>query len=134
MPGPPPKPTALKELGGNAGKRKINRREPQFTGAPKCPSWLTANAKKEFKRVTKELDALNMLRAVDTASLAAYCQAFARWQSAEQQIDREGQTVAEPVLNKANEVVGHKVKRHPATTIAKDERAAIHRAAALFGW
>jgi P27 family predicted phage terminase small subunit len=134
MPGPPPKPTNLILLGGNAGKRKVNRQEPQFGGKPTCPSWLTENAKLEWRRVVKELEALNMLRSVDAAALAAYCQAFARWRSAEEQIDAEGQTVREPVTNKAGEIVGYKTKRHPATTIAKDERAAMHRAASLFGF
>lgn len=75
-----------------------------------------------------------MLRSVDTASLAAYAQAYARWRSAEEMIDAEGQTVREPITNKSGEVVGHKTKRHPATIIAKDERAAMHRAASLFGF
>lgn len=134
MPGPPPKPTPLKKLGGNAGKRKINKREPNFSGAPVCPKWLTATAKEEWKRVTRELAALNMLRSVDSAALSAYCQSFARWQSAEEQIDKEGQTIREPITNKSGEIVGYKVKRHPATTIAKDERSAMHRAASLFGF
>jgi hypothetical protein len=61
-----------------------------------------------------------MLRSVDSAPLAAYCQSYARWQSAEAIVYSEGQTVQEPTTNKAGEVVSHKTKRHPATTVAKD--------------
>jgi P27 family predicted phage terminase small subunit len=42
--------------------------------------------------------------------------------------------VQEPIINKAGEVVGHKTKRHPATTIAKDALASMLRASALFGF
>ena len=134
MPGPPPKPTALKKVQGNPGKRKLNKSEPQFAGAPKCPAWLTSTAKKEWKRVVTDLAALDMLRSVDSAALAAYCQSYARWQSAEAIVDREGQTVQEPIINKSGAVVGHKTKRHPATTIAKDALTSMLRASALFGF
>lgn len=133
MPGPAPKPTALKALQGNPGKRKLNKSEPKFKGAPTCPVWLTASAQIEWQRVVEDLAALDMLRSVDSSALAAYCQSYARWQSAEQIVDAEGQTVKEPVINNG-EVVGHRVKRHPATTIAKDALAAMLRAASLFGF
>jgi P27 family predicted phage terminase small subunit len=134
MPGPAPKPTALKLIQGNAGKRKINRAEPKFAGAPECPEWLTEVAKTEWNRIVAELAALDMLRAVDSASLAAYCLSYARWRSAEEIVDAEGQTVQEPVTNKTGDVVGFKIKRHPATTIAKDALASMLRASALFGF
>ncbi len=134
MPGPAPKPSKLKLLQGNPGHKKLNKAEPVFTGQPDCPSWITQTAKTEWKRIVKELESLDLLRAVDSSALASYCQAFARWRSAEEIVDAEGQTVQEPVMSKAGEVVGMKTKRHPATIIAKDERAAMHRAAALFGF
>jgi phage terminase small subunit len=95
MPGPPPKPTALKLVQGNPGKRKLNRREPEFAGAPLCPKWLTKLAKAEWNRIIGELSALDMLRSVDSSALAAYCKSYARCQSAEQIVDREGQIIRE---------------------------------------
>jgi hypothetical protein len=82
-PGPRPKPTILKKLAGNPGKRKLNTKEPQFSGVASCPNWLTPHAKTEWKRVTVELATLDMLRSVDSSALGAYCQSFARWRSAE---------------------------------------------------
>lgn len=134
MRGRKPTPTAVKQLRGNPGKRALNKHEPQFSGTPTCPSWLNRLAKKEWKRVTNELSALNMLRTVDTATLASYCQSYARWQMAEQTVEAEGQTIREPIVNKSGEIIGNKIKRHPATTIAKDEKAALLRAASLFGF
>ena len=45
-----PKPTALKELEGNPGKRPLNDREPKpEKKAPPCPKWLNDDAKKEWR-------------------------------------------------------------------------------------
>ena len=82
--GPAPKPTALKRIDGNPGKRAINTTEPQFTAkAPPCPKHLTLEARKEWRRVSRELLDKNMLQVVDRAALAAYCQNWARWVEAE---------------------------------------------------
>lgn len=134
MAGRKPKPTALKALTGNPGKRLLNASEPAFTGTPRCPTWLNKIAKAEWRRIVAEMAALDMLRSVDTAALAAYCLAFARWRSAEEIVEREGQIHDEPILDKEGKVVGHKKKRHPATTVAREERAAMIKAAALFGF
>jgi phage terminase small subunit len=68
----------MKALAGNPGRRPLNANEPQFTGTPNCPSWLNTAAKAEWKRVVAELKSLDMLRGVDTAALAGYCQAYAK--------------------------------------------------------
>lgn len=42
-----PKPTAVKMLEGNPGKRSLNAGEPKpEKKAPRCPSWLEDEAKK----------------------------------------------------------------------------------------
>ena len=44
-----PKPTAIKELEGNPGKRKLNKKEPKpEKGMPVCPEWLLPEAKAEW--------------------------------------------------------------------------------------
>lgn len=41
MAGRKPKPTAIKKLEGNPGKRKLNTKEPApVKGMPTCPEWL----------------------------------------------------------------------------------------------
>ena len=58
-PGPPPTPTNLKLLRGNPGKRKLNTNEPDPAPAiPPCPGHLDKVAKKEWRRISKELLAL----------------------------------------------------------------------------
>ncbi len=83
MPGRRPKPTALKVLEGNPGKRTLNKLEPKPTGIPTCPAHLTKEAKKEWKRISKELIRVGLLSSVDRAALAAYCAAYSRWIDAE---------------------------------------------------
>ena len=54
-----PKPTALKVLEGNPGKRPMNMNEPvPPKGTVKCPAWLEPEAKKEWKRLASSLEAM----------------------------------------------------------------------------
>ncbi len=71
--GPAPKPTTLKLLDGNPGKRPISKREPKPTGgAPSMPSILPREAKAEWKRLVAEMPA-EMLTLVDRAGLSLVC-------------------------------------------------------------
>lgn len=89
--GRPRKPTALKVLEGNPGKRPLNVREPKPKPlVPKCPKWLEPLAKKEWKRIVPELENLGLITCVDGAALEAYCQSYARWVQAEQFISKHG--------------------------------------------
>jgi P27 family predicted phage terminase small subunit len=89
--GRPPKPTALKVLNGNPGKRPLNKFEPKPKPIlPKCPAWLDPAAKKEWRRVVPELERIGMLTCVDGAALGGYCQSYGRWVAAEQFIQKHG--------------------------------------------
>lgn len=92
-----PVPTAIKELEGNPGKRDLNQNEPKpERRAPKCPTWLDAEAKKEWRRTAKQLEQLGILTEVDMAAFAGYCQAYARWKEAEEFITKHGTIVKTP--------------------------------------
>ncbi|MCM8710858.1 phage terminase small subunit P27 family [Clostridium sp. SYSU_GA19001] len=92
-----PKPTALKILEGNPGKRPLNVDEPKpEKKAPKCPGWLDAEAKKEWRRMSKQLEAMGILTEIDMAAFAGYCQAYARWKEAEEFITKHGTIVKTP--------------------------------------
>ncbi len=93
MAGRKPKPTALKKLEGNPGKRKLNTKEPMLgKGMPECPKWLLPEAKKEWDRLCVKLSEMGVLTEIDMAALAAYCQLYARWKEAQEHIDFEGST------------------------------------------
>ena len=92
-----PTPTAIKELEGNPGKRPLNAKEPKpVKKAPSCPKWLEQEAKKEWRRLSKQLEQLGVLTELDMASFAAYCQAYARYKEAEEFITQHGSIVKTP--------------------------------------
>lgn len=96
MAGRRPKPTALKELEGNPGKRRLNAEEPKPSGIPTCPKHLDKSAKAEWKRISRELITLGLLTSVDRAALAAYCSAWSRWISAEENVQKFGAVIKSP--------------------------------------
>ncbi|MCC6147416.1 MAG: phage terminase small subunit P27 family [Anaerolineaceae bacterium] len=82
--GPAPKPTVLKKLAGNPGRRALNDQEAKpDTTMPRCPHHLNAVAQKEWRRVARRLHKAGLLTYVDMAALAVYCQAYGRWVEAE---------------------------------------------------
>ena len=93
MAGRPPKPTRLKLLQGNPGKRALPKNEPQpATGIPTRPEWLSPEAKREWNRVVPELARLGLLAQVDRALIAAYCQSWAMYVEAMADIKENGTT------------------------------------------
>ena len=65
-----PKPTALKQQEGNPGKRPLNEREPTPPkGTIRCPNWLEAEAKKEWKRLAPSLEAMGVLTTADITAV-----------------------------------------------------------------
>ena len=92
-----PTPTAIKELEGNPGKRALNDKEPKpVKKAPACPKWLEDEAKKEWRRLAKQMEQLGILTQVDMAAFAGYCQAYARWREAEDFITQHGSIFKTP--------------------------------------
>ena len=79
------------------GKRPLNAKEPKpVKKAPSCPKWLEPEAKKEWRRLSKQLEQLGVLTELDMASFAAYCQAYARYKEAEEFITQHGSIVKTP--------------------------------------
>jgi phage terminase small subunit len=79
-PGTKPKPTHLKLVTGNPGKRTLNRKEANAKAAiPAPPVHLTADAVEEWNRVAADLYNLGIFSEIDRAALAAYAQAYGRW-------------------------------------------------------
>lgn len=69
MAGRKPKPTAVKKLEGNPGKRKLNTKEPvPAKGMPDCPEWLLPEAKKEWERLADLMNQMGVLTEVDMAA------------------------------------------------------------------
>ena len=67
------------------------------------PTFLDDVAKKEFRRLAKELAPAKLVTNVDVNALAAYAQAFSRWKDAEEKLKRHGTLIksknGEPAIN-----------------------------------
>ncbi len=87
-----PVPPELKILRGNPGKRDIPRNLPKSRGkAPRCPSDLHGiYARREWRRMTREFEALRVLDPADRAALEIYCRSYALWRIAEWMVRRTG--------------------------------------------
>ena len=92
-----PKPTALKLLTNNPGRRPLNAREPQpRPRLPRAPDHLSGEARKEWSRAGKFLLALGLISDLDRAAFAAYCTAYGRWIEAEQALKTYGVMLKSP--------------------------------------
>ncbi len=114
MAGRRPKPTRIKEIEGNPGKRPLNRQEPQPEAEiPECPEHLDDAAREEWNRIAPQLLALGVLARIDRAALAAYCTHWSRWVEAETQLRKfgtviktaKGYPIQNPYLGIANTAV-----------------------------
>jgi P27 family predicted phage terminase small subunit len=119
--GPVPKPTRLKLLEGNPGKRPIPGNEPvPPPGRPVCPSWLPAEAKAEFERVVPILADMGLLASADQAVLIGYCVSIAELEQATRQLEKDGRVIDVPIVNKSGDIVGHRMRPHPLLTFQRD--------------
>lgn len=126
MRGRRPKPTRLKLLTGNPGKRPLNANEPTPLAAiPECPVELGAVARKEWDRLAVELSQLRILTNLDRAALAAYCGAYAMWAEATEAIQKFGTMVKSPT--------GYP-QQSPYVSIANRQAEIMIRIAAEFGF
>ena len=110
--GPKGKPTNLKMLEGNRGKRALNDAEPKPNPLMdlKPPVFLDKYGKAEWKRIVPVLAGLGLLTEVDRAALAGYCNAYGTWEAANREMrgksmvvfTEKGYPVQNPLLNVIN--------------------------------
>jgi P27 family predicted phage terminase small subunit len=101
--GPKPKPTKLKVLEGNLGKRPLNDAEPEpEVKLPPVPRHLSKVARQEWQRMGALLLEQGLVTEIDRAMLTAYCVAWARHVEAEEALKKYGAVLVKdkfPVLS-----------------------------------
>ncbi len=111
-----PKPSGIRLLEGNPGKRPINASEPKpEIKIPSCPKFLSTEARAEWKRIVPELKTLGLISEIDRAALAAYCQAWGTFADAHIKLKKTGPLyktpggclVQSPLLGVANTALKH---------------------------
>lgn len=80
MAGRPPKPTALKLLQGNPGKRRIPKGEPKPKIGAEAPAWLGKRARKFWDNLAPQLVGIRVLTEVDAQALAVLCTLLVEFQ------------------------------------------------------
>ena len=81
MRGPPPKPTKLKQLAGNPGKRPLPKNEPQPTGLAGRPDWLTMGARQVWDEYAPGLARLGLLTELDGDTFGRWCTLAAQFRA-----------------------------------------------------
>lgn len=93
MPSPRPKPTALKLVTGNRGKRALPKKEPKPRRVvPACPSHLTDAAKVAWGSLCVILDRMGVLTEADAVALERLCDCYADILEAREALQRDGWT------------------------------------------
>jgi len=84
MSGPAPKPTALRLIEGNKGKRGINKQEPdpEYLSDLTAPAWLPASAAAVWGEIVPHLQRAKMLTTIDVEALSQGCVAMANYREA----------------------------------------------------
>lgn len=73
MPGRRPKPTALKILEGNPGKRPLPKDEPKPVGVVKKPTFLKGKAAKIWKEFAPLVQRMGLLTIADVKAFSRWC-------------------------------------------------------------
>jgi len=91
------KPTRLKLLSGNAGRRKLNKDEPQYSKLDEAPpDSLCEIGKAEWNRIVGEMRASGVLTVADEKILWAYCDECATAERAVKELKGKGLILKSP--------------------------------------
>lgn len=100
--GPTPTPTeVLKQRGSRRAAARTGEPKPEAK-TPRCPTWLSKEAKAVWKQVAKQLAELGVLTEIDGNALARYCSLWVRWRRATAHLEANGETY--PLLDEKGNV------------------------------
>lgn len=93
--GAKPKPTRLKIIQGNPGKRPLNKAEPKIAPPKniKAPDHLSPEAKKEYRRTGRMLQNVGVLTQADMKALELYAETYSNWLEAVGKVQLSGLVV-----------------------------------------
>ena len=115
MPSPRPKPTALKLVEGNKGKRALNKTEPKPKRViPSCPAHLSDVGKVAWGRLSVLLDRMGVLTEADSAALERLCDCYSDILECRDLIARDGRTYTNDSQG------GTLIKGNPAVAMLSD--------------
>jgi P27 family predicted phage terminase small subunit len=124
------KPAAVKKAEGNAGKRRINKREPDPPPADStAPSTLTAVEKNFWDQIFPLVAALGVMRKTDVLALGQLCRFLAEEKECTEQLNRTGRLV--PKKGDKGRIIG--VLLNPLCRLRSDAARHVRAYLAVFG-
>lgn len=122
MAGRRPKPTHLKVVSGNPGKRALNKREPKPQKViPSCPEHLSTESKVAWGRLVTMLDRMGVLTEADALALERLCDCYAEILDCRRLIERDGRTYSSVSTGKKEgDEPAVLVKANPAVAMLAD--------------
>lgn len=135
--GRPPKPAALLLLNGrgdgqDSAGRPVAAPPPFKRSAPNPPTWLSREAKAEWRRVAPGLERLDLIKPEDRAAFSAYCEVWSRFVAATRDIAKNGLTVRNESTRKDGTTSVWWTK-NPAVAVAEQAESRLLQYAAQFG-
>lgn len=125
MRGRKPKPTAVRKLQGNPGKRPLNRHEARPDKArPRCPGWVHDEGKKLWRRIAGRLHDAGLLTYVDGSMFAILCDSYGRMIESQAKCAEFGSVIQ---TTNGNLII------NPYQSVANRARGEFIKAAAEFG-
>lgn len=118
--------------GTDSGGRKVATPPAFRRVAPRVPSWLSLEAKAEWKRVTPGLQRLDLLKEEDRATLAAYCETWATYTLAARDVMVTGLTSLKIVTSRDGSTT-EQVVANPSVAIARDAGKELRAWATHYG-
>jgi P27 family predicted phage terminase small subunit len=118
-----PKPSHLKAVQGNAGKRAVNHDEPQgteLTDVPPAPDWLDETGQAAWRQLAPWLISSKIMTASDLHVFESYCDAYATWRLAVTDIAVNGLVLESPATGAPvkNPALTAKNEAHRQMTVA----------------
>lgn len=135
--GRPSQPAKILQLKGrgngtDSGGRPV-KTPPAFRRiAPNPPSWISREAKAEWKRVAPGLQRLDLLKEEDRATLAAYCETWSTYVVATRDVTRRGLTVLMTITTRDGTVT-EKEMANPSVAIARNAGKELRAWATHYG-
>jgi len=115
MKGRKPKPSHLKLITGNPGKRPINEKEPKVARSrPSAPAHMSDRAREAWGYVSGLLDRMGVLSEVDAVALEMLCETYADYLAARDELESFGSnyygtaTAAGDTMHRAHPAVAQK--------------------------
>lgn len=120
------KPSAIKKLNGNPGKRKVNQKEPQYGEITHVdpPTYMKPDGKKVWHSLIGLLIDEGVLQVTDLHVLEVFCNSYAVYRLANRKLNQMGILITTPKGD---------LKKNPAATLINETTRQMATYGAMLG-